>query len=194
MEIMTIQEIVETVPSDTPGLDFLSEQVGVGNIAQDSQVQVAAGTGASEQIKAALRAAVLEVFDANLDFKSTVERMQKVIKMRDELNDDKPAPEQEEKPAEEAQAVPTKESVEEEETSRINLVEAENLLLKAGRDATPERIKAVAAVDEEDRQVLVESWPEKETHSRPASSPPRHKYDESFEIPKDTKKFAAWLR
>jgi hypothetical protein len=196
MEIMTIQEIVETVPSDTPGLDFLSEQVGVGNIAQDSQVQVAAGTGASEQIKAAFRAAVVEAFDdETLDIKATIARIKQIMTAQEKLDEEKPAPEQkEEKPAEEAQAVPAKESVEEEETSRINLVEAENLLLKAGRDATPERIKAVAAVDEEDRQVLVESWPEKETHSRPASSPPRHKYDESFEIPKDTKKFAAWLR
>ena len=112
---------------------------------------------------------------------------------QEKLNEEKPVAE-EENPAEEEKEVadePIKESVEDD--NRVNLIEAENLLLKAEREATPERIKAVAAVPEDDRQALVESWPQRGGVARPESSPPKYTHG-NFEIPKDTKKFAAWLR
>ena len=70
---------------------------------------------------------------------------------------------------------PAEESVK--EALRINLLEAENMLLRDGREATAERIQAVAAVPKEARKKLVESWPAKatqitESRTRPSISPP----------------------
>lgn len=75
----------------------------------------------------------------------------------------------------EAPAVPAAESTI--DSAKFNLLESENLLLKAGRDATPERIQAVAAVPKETRQKLVESWPSHQVapNARPAASPPANR-------------------
>lgn len=197
MEIMTIREIVETVPSETPGFELLREQMDAGTIADDSQVQVAAGTGATDQIKAAFRAAVVEAFDdESLDIKATIARIKQIMTAQEKLNEEKPDTKPDEENEEEKKAAPAVESVEQDDTEekdRVHLLEAENLLLKAGREATPERIRAVAAVTEEDRQPLVESWPEQGGVARPEVSPPKYQHG-GFEIPTDTKKFAAWLR
>jgi hypothetical protein len=60
-------------------------------------------------------------------------------------------------------------------------LKAKGLLLESGREATPVRIKALAACTDEDREALLESWPllEGEDESRPQRSPA--KYVESDE-------------
>ena len=75
---------------------------------------------------------------------------------------------------------------------------AENLLLRAGREATPEQIVAVAAVPAASRKALVESWPAKDSGEvarapRPGSSKPlTESVDADFD--RDPEKFAASLR
>ena len=49
-------------------------------------------------------------------------------------------------------------------------LKAKSLLLESGREATPARVKALAAASDEDRVELLESWPVAEGE-RPARSP-----------------------
>jgi hypothetical protein len=50
-------------------------------------------------------------------------------------------------------------------------LKAKNLLLESDRDATPARIKALAAATDDDRKELLESWPAIEAGERPLRSP-----------------------
>ena len=73
-------------------------------------------------------------------------------------------------------------------------LKAKNILLESGREATPIRIKALAAASDEDQAELLESWPLVETGERPLRSPG---LTESFvpDFPRDDPaKFAALLR
>ena len=193
MAVTTVREIAEAVPKDTDGLQLLIEQLDAGAVSAETPVEVEANTSGSDQVKAAFRAAVMEAFDdESLDMKATIARIKEIMTAQEKL---KPKAKEEpaaEEPAEEEKAMESKESKPTTD-GHVLLLEAENLLLKASRDATPERIKAVAAVEESDRETLVESWPKKDGHERPLTSPPKYS-SEDFEIPKDTKKFAAWLR
>ena len=187
MAIMTINEIVQSVSGETPGLVFLREQMDAGVIAAEAPVEVPAETGASDQVKAAFRAAVIEAFDdESLDIKATIARIKEIMTAQEKL---KPKPKEE--PAEEVE-----EEVAESKnhSALIAKLQATNLLLESGREATPERVKAVAAMDESERQILVESWPVKDSRTRPATSPPKHQDDGILGFPRDTKKFAASLR
>lgn len=188
MAVMTIREIVEAVPKETPGVDLLQEQMDAGMVAADEPVEVAADTGPGDQVKAAFRAAVMEAFDDDsLDMKATIARIKEILTAQEKLK-----PKAKEEPAEEPTEEEPTESVD--HAALIAKLQATNLLLEAGRDATPERVKAVAAMDESERQQLVESWPSKENRQRPTSSPPKHRDDGTIEFPRDTKKFAARLR
>lgn len=57
--------------------------------------------------------------------------------------------------------------------SKLAMLEAKTLLLESGREATPVRIKALAAAAEADRKELLESWPQKniDLAERPLRSP-----------------------
>lgn len=50
-------------------------------------------------------------------------------------------------------------------------LKAKTLLLESGREATPVRVKALAAANEADQAELLESWPLAESTERPARSP-----------------------
>lgn len=207
--VMTIREIVEAAPEDTPDLELLVEAMDAGMIAAEDQVEVTAGANSGDMIKTAFRTAVLQAFDdESLDLKATIARIREILKAQDRLKaaEAKTDEAANEEPKEDKmkESVETEERADEVESTEevqltedkdrhVALIEAENLLLKAGREATPERINAVAAVEPEARELLVESWPARDTVERPATSPPKFQHGK-FEIPKDTKKFAAWLR
>jgi hypothetical protein len=80
----------------------------------------------------------------------------------------------------------------------IDRMEAKNMLLESGREASKERITAVAAVPEAQRQKLVESWPEKSNGkqtARPGKSPSIMESEEREWKPSaDSKEFASRLR
>lgn len=203
----TLREVVESLPEDTPGLAFLTETLDAGVVGENTTVEMAPGTGSSEQLKMALRAAVLEAFDdESLDFDGTLAQIEKILTIQRDLQHPEPESEPEEEdhdheeasdenPAEEEEKK-MKESVDTETNERIAILEAKNMLLESGREATPERVRAVAAVGEDDRELLVDSWPLKESVSRPESSPSKYtnKAGEAFDFPRDTKQFADRLR
>lgn len=80
----------------------------------------------------------------------------------------------------------------------IDRMEAKSMLLESDREASEERVSAVAAVPESHRQKLVESWPEKSNGSvvsRPGKSPSILESEGRDWTPaKDTKEFASRLR
>jgi len=80
----------------------------------------------------------------------------------------------------------------------IDRMEAKNMLLESGRDASNERITAVAAVPEGQRQKLVESWPEKSNGGgvkRPGKSPSIMESEgREWKPATDAKEFASRLR
>ncbi len=80
----------------------------------------------------------------------------------------------------------------------IDRMEAKNMLLESDREATTERITAVAAVPESQRQKLVESWPEKAngtTAKRPGKSPSILESEgRDWKPAEDSKEFARRLR
>jgi hypothetical protein len=184
MAIMKISEIVETTPDKTPGLSFLREQMDAGVIAADTDAEVAAETGPEDQVKAAFRAEVMGAFsDESTDLEAIIARINGILTSGKE--------EKAEAKAESAEEA--KESFD--RTALIAKLTATNMLLESGREATPERVKAVAAADEGDRTALVESWPTgTPTSPKPPTSPPKHQEDGSVVFSQDPKLFAAQLR
>lgn len=127
---------------------------GVDDMAPDTAANVA---------RTAFRNMVIGVFDdESLDDKQTLQLIKDIIKRREQFleqlegkSEEPPEPEPEEEPEEMA-------SPEESELLAVEMTElkAKNLLLESRRKATPERIKAIAAVDEDTQKALVESWQE----------------------------------
>jgi len=80
----------------------------------------------------------------------------------------------------------------------IDRMEAKNMLLESDREASGERITAVAAVPERQRQKLVESWPRKTSGNgarRPGKSPSILESEGRDWTPaKNTQEFASRLR
>lgn len=194
MAIMTLREIVEAVGSDNPNAALLIEQMDAGLVAADETAEVAPEASSDDQIKAAFRAAVVAAFDDDsLDTTATLGKIRDILKAQEKLMD-KPAEEPaEEEPAEEAET--EEETATESIEHKLLVAEAKNLLLESGREATPERVRAVAAASEKDRKLLVESWPAKATRERPATSKPKYAEENGTpDFPRDPKKFAASLR
>lgn len=80
----------------------------------------------------------------------------------------------------------------------FNVMNAKNMLLESDREATEERVAAVAAVPAHQRKKLVESWPQKSTGGsvkRPGQSPSILESEGHDWTPaKDAKEFASRLR
>lgn len=74
-------------------------------------------------------------------------------------------------------------------------LQAKNLLLESGRQATTVRVKALANCEtDEERNELLESWPKIEQANRPARSPALLESDEESFPQDNLEKFAAMLR
>lgn len=71
-------------------------------------------------------------------------------------------------------STPATESVDSDMAQRFNLMEAENMLLKAGREASPEQVIAVAAVAKDKREALVKTWPAKLVESTGSTPTKQH--------------------
>jgi hypothetical protein len=69
--------------------------------------------------------------------------------------------------------------------------DARKLLESSGREVTPERLKALLAVDANKRAALLESWPVTQRAGRPAVSPP---VAAAVSYPTDSRQFIAAIR
>ena len=69
--------------------------------------------------------------------------------------------------------------------------DARQLLESSGREVTPERLKALLAVDAGKRSALLESWPVTQRAGRPAVSPP---VAAAVSYPADSRQFIAAIR
>jgi hypothetical protein len=69
--------------------------------------------------------------------------------------------------------------------------DARKLLESSGREVTPERLKALLAVDANKRSALLESWPVTQRAGRPAVSPP---VAAAVSYPSDSRQFLAAIR
>jgi hypothetical protein len=69
--------------------------------------------------------------------------------------------------------------------------DARQLLESSGREVTPERLKALLAVDAGKRAALLESWPVTQRAGRPAVSPP---VAAAVSYPSDSRQFLAAIR
>jgi hypothetical protein len=69
--------------------------------------------------------------------------------------------------------------------------DARKLLESSGREVTPERLKALLAVDAGKRAALLESWPVTQRAGRPAVSPP---VAAAVSYPSDSRQFIAAIR
>jgi hypothetical protein len=69
--------------------------------------------------------------------------------------------------------------------------DARQLLESSGREVTPERLKALLAVDANKRAALLESWPVTQRAGRPAVSPP---VAAAVSYPSDSRQFLAAIR
>jgi hypothetical protein len=115
------------------------------------------GTSADEQIKEAMRTAVLAAFDdESLDTKATLSKIRDILKAHEKItSNDQP----EESPEESEEK---EEKMTEAIKKKLATLEAKTMLLESGREATDVQVAAVAAVSEEERKTLVESWPVKQ--------------------------------
>lgn len=105
--------------------------------------------------------------------------------------EDQPAEEEEDMSDDDKQKLANYESLE--RTNRE--LQAKNLLLESGRQATTVRVKALANCESEgERTELLESWPKTETTSRPARSPALVESEEEDFPRNNTEKFASLLR
>ena len=69
--------------------------------------------------------------------------------------------------------------------------DARKLLESSGREVTPERLKALLAVEAGKRAALLESWPVTQRAGRPAVSPP---VAAAVSYPTDSRQFIAAIR
>ncbi len=144
------------------------------------------GSNPAEAVKDALAQEAMDIFkDDAVDPKETGKKVAELAKVVADVaakvapaaaEDEGSEEEEEEKAAEVAESRKM--------LARLNRVEAKNMLLESDRDATPERVAAVAAIPEANRQKLVESWPAKGSQSdgeRPSYSRPAHEPSGSYD-------------
>lgn len=162
--------------------------------AEDMEMEVAPEASPEDQIKEAFRTAILAIVDGEGDVDDVIAKIKLLLETKAEVSG-------------EGTSEPTSKTETEGETmteSQAAELQAENKRLKEqlaqqttkeactklleslDREATPVRVKALAALTEEaDRKSLVESWPVR-TSKRPESSPPKYSLQEQehSELPK----------
>lgn len=166
-----LRERVEAAPEDHPIRKVLVEMMDMGE-EPIGDMDVPAEASPEQAMKdAAIAAITAKIADAG---ESEIADLLAALGMADSisgiLGGGSAAPAA---PAEAPSEAPAEESAKIAE--RMNLIEAENMLLRARREATQARIKAVAAVPQADRKQLVESWPTEGVSGsvqRPGASPP----------------------
>lgn len=184
----TIKQAVESLPEGT-ARTHLIEMMDGGYI--DGSMSM------NEPEKTDPQTQIMTAFQAVLDVVLEVLRSQMATKQEPPVAEVDPEVEPEEE-------IPVEKKPEEEEALafesmrwKVAELEAKTLLLESGREASPVRVKALAATAEAERAELLESWPITKTQSgeRPLRSPPLVEADYSFDVPRgDSERFAALLR
>lgn len=174
----TVKQILESAPKGKL-TDRLKALVEMEAVAADMPIDMPAAPEAeaadpAAEVQAALEKAAVAVlkkwFAGDIDEAAAIGEIKKIFGMAEEAG----ATEEEASPVAEPEVM---ESVRRE----LNELKAKTLLLESGREATPERVKAVSRCDsDKERKALVESWQKKDapaekpaTARRPAYSPSR---------------------
>lgn len=157
----TVKQIIEAAP-DGELKTRLTRLVEQEELAAEMPVEAVAAEPAAdpnEDVKAALKKAaagiVGKMLDGEIDKAEGLKKLRELMGMGEKLGGDAAAVTPEvpaELPAEMAESV-------QKLTGRMNLIEAENAILKAGREANPVRCKAVASLTGGERKELIESFP-----------------------------------
>lgn len=162
----SVKQLMEQAP-DSPFVKVFTEMMDMGAMPVEAEVEAPEEASPEDAMKeAAISAITAKIATASAD---EIAGLLQALGMDDSISDILGGGGSSEAPAE----APAEESVK--TTERLNLIESENLLLKANREATPERVQAVALMPPDARKKLVESWPAKQTiqeSKRPQSSPP----------------------
>lgn len=158
----TVSKILEAA-KDGPFKARLARLVEMEAIAADMPVETAAEADPAEEVKAALEKAAVAVikklFAGDIEQAAAFAEIKKILGMKEDAAGDDTAT---------TTPPEVQESVQKLE-SRLNLMEAENAILKAGRESTPARAKAVASLSGAERKELIESFPAKDG-GKPAPS------------------------
>ena len=152
-------------------------------------------------------AMVSEVLSGNGDRASKMKRIAAILKAQEMLQADDAAPagEMPEPEMEEQEMPDVKKAVAESLApimSKLDALmegfavvkadhDARQLLESSGREVTPERLKALLAVDANKRSALLESWPVTQRAGRPTVSPP---VAAAVSYPSDSRQFLAAIR
>jgi hypothetical protein len=186
---MTIKSLLESIAATVKGRKVLAEMSDADPAMADVPVEVAAESSPEDQIRAGIMSAVMTKLESADE--ATLKKVLKALGVSDSVtaNLSGEAPAEETPPTDEP---PAEESVK--LAQKLALLEAKTMLLESDRDASDERVRAVALMPTADRKKLVESWPAKTAPKaesfglfgeRPASSPPAngspHKADELYE-------------
>lgn len=183
----TIKQAIESLPEGT-ARTHLIEMMDGGYID--------GGMPMSEPEKTDPQSQIMTAFQAVLDVVLEVLRSQMATKQEPAVA--------EVAEVEPEENLPVEEKPEEEEAlafesmrQRVAELEAKTLLLESGREATPVRVKALAATAEADRTELLESWPvQQQAPERPFRSPAlvESEYVDTDYAFDDPAKFAARYR
>lgn len=155
----TAKQILESAPSGTKGRDKLARLLEVEAIAADMPIEAPAEADPAEEVKAALEKAAVAVlrkwFTGEMEEAAAIAEIKKIYGMSEDAGGDSSS---------DVVTPEMTESIRRLET-RLNIADAKALLLESNREATPERVEAVAMLSPEKRKRLVESWPAKGAQS-----------------------------
>lgn len=161
----TLRKIVEAADKSTEKT-WLLEQMDGGAVEAEMPVEVEPEMNSDEQMKKAIEEMIVAAFrDESLDTAATIKKIREILKAHEKLSA-KPAPSANDAGGEGGDGEAGGGSEMAESIAKLNrkleLMEAREtavkLLGEAGIPADDTKIKALAAVDEGDRESLIESW------------------------------------
>ena len=163
-------ELVKKAAVDTKGFKRALLEMEDGGML-DPAMEVEPEESAADAVAEKLADKAKEIFlDPKIDPRETGKRIAILAKAAEDIKAKLDTAEGDgQKKPDESGEDKGEEKMESKLTNRINRLEAQNALLEAGIDATPERISAVAGVPEDQRKKLVESWPAKTNGNKPRS-------------------------
>lgn len=202
----TLREVVTTASRKRKGfkrvLEEMHEDGMLADVADEEVIEAEASV--AETVKEKLADKVKEIFlDPKIDPKETGKKVAELAKVAEDMVAQLDSAEETAAGESTSGAGGTDEEAVLPESVRklrrdFNTMTAKNMLLESNREATEERIRAVANETEKNRQKLVESWPEKSTGnvvSRPGKSPSILESEGRDWTPaKDSKEFVSRLR
>lgn len=196
----TVGKLIESVMSKIKPesrkivVEMMESDPALGDVEMDSPAE---GAPPEDAIGAAFAAAIMAVVnDTTLDLAGKKAKINEILKAQEKVTNADASPTGDSGGESAGESAGSTDggggaAADEEKTKenrdlrdRIAIMEAKTMLLESDREATPIRIKALAAAAPDDRKTLLESWspkePERRGSSRPATSKPADGANETF--------------